>query len=59
VVEGVEGVYCCFVSISCSASNIGLCVSIRVPFMCKFSLLVLYMYCLSNVFVFLVNSKRF
>jgi hypothetical protein len=50
MVEGEGGgVYCYFLSISCSASNIGLCVSICVSFMCRFSLLVLYIWYLSNV----------
>jgi hypothetical protein len=50
----VERVYCYFVSVSCSVSNKGLCVSICmsicVSFMCRFSLLVLNVCYLSNEF---------
>jgi hypothetical protein len=42
--------YCYFVQISCSASNIELCVSICVSFMCRFSLLILHMWYLPSVF---------
>jgi hypothetical protein len=42
-------VYCYFLSISCSASNMGLCVSMYVSFICRFSLLVLYIWYLSYV----------
>jgi hypothetical protein len=51
MVEGEGGgVYFYFLSISYSASNIGLCVSIYVSLICRFSLLVLYIWYLSNVF---------
>jgi hypothetical protein len=41
------------VSISCNISNIGLCVSIYVSFMCKLFLLILCMWYRSNVRVFI------
>jgi hypothetical protein len=47
-----EGLGVCFylVSISCNTSNIGLCVSIYVSFMCSLFLLILCMWYCSNVF---------
>jgi hypothetical protein len=48
-----RGVYCYFVKISYSASNTGLRVSICVSFMCKFSLLVLFMWYRSSLFKYL------
>jgi hypothetical protein len=43
-------VYCYFVYICCSDSNIGLYASTCVSFMSRFPLLILYIWCLSSIF---------
>jgi hypothetical protein len=50
----------CFylVSISCNISNIGLCVSVYVSFMCNLFILILCMWYRSNVFLCFLQFKK-